>query len=179
MLTHQGKEARMKYFLTAAIAAAILTGAVRAQDSVEIRARTGGVAPPTVSIDELAWLAGHWRGEGLGGQSEEFISPPLNGQVIGMFRQTKADGSLLFYEFYQFAEEQGSVMLRIKHFNPDFTGWESKDASVEFPLVAVEQNAVYFDGLTFARTGDVLHAAVLIEGRGRADFRYERVLNPE
>ncbi len=169
----------MKNLLTVSIAAVMLTGAALAQDTVDIRATANGAAPAQATIDDISWLAGHWRGEGLGGQSEELIAPPLDGQIMGMFRQTKADGSLMFYEFYQLAEDNGSVVLRIKHFSPDFKGWENKDVSVEFPLVSVEENTVYFDGLTFARNGDVLRTAVLIEGQGRADFRYERVVNPE
>ena len=117
-------------------------------------------------------------GEGLGGVSEEVIAPPMAGQMMGMFRQTKADGSLMFYEFYQFTEEAGSLVLRIKHFNPDFTGWEEKDGYVEFPLVAVEAGAVYFSGLTFALDGENgLRAAVMIDGEGRAQFSYERIEN--
>ena len=167
----------MKQLLTAALAVAFLTGSVCAQEPIELRSPTAGAEPVRASIEALDWLVGHWKGEGLGGQSEEIIAPALDGQMVGMFRQIKPDGSLMFYEFYQFAEHEGSLILRIKHFNPDFTGWEDKEVSVEFPLVAIEQSAAYFDGLTFARDGDVLHAAVVVEGRGRIDFRYERAPN--
>ena len=50
-------------------------------------------------FDQLTWLAGHWRGDGFGGTTEEIWSPAENGVMMGMFRHHKADGSLNFYEF--------------------------------------------------------------------------------
>lgn len=164
----------MKRLIAGFAFAAAMTGAAWGGE-VEVRTLAKGARPPAAAIEDIAWLAGRWVGEGLGGVSEEVIAPPMAGQMMGMFRQTKADGSLMFYEFYQFAEEAGSLVLRIKHFNPDFTGWEEKDGYVEFPLVAAEHGAVYFDGLTFALDGENgLRAAVTIGEEGRADFRYER-----
>lgn len=148
-----------------------------AQDAtVEIRSLEEGASSPAASIEELAWLVGHWKGEGLGGVSEEIVAPPQGGQMMGMFRQTKADGSLMFYEFYLFAEVEGSLELRIKHFNPDFSGWEEKDDYVAFPLVAVEEQAVYFDGLTFKMTGpDEMRAEVMIDNQKPAIFIYKKL----
>jgi hypothetical protein len=51
-------------------------------------------------------------------------------------------------------EERGSMMLRLKHFNPDLTGWEEKGETVDFPLVAVAGDRWLFDGLTIHRQGD-------------------------
>lgn len=161
----------------AIILAAIATfaGAAAEEASVEVRSLGEGEASPPASIDDLSWLVGRWEGAGLGGRSEEFIAPPLDGQMMGMFRQTNADGSLKFYEFYLFAEVEGSLELRIKHFSPDFAGWEEKDGYVAFPLVAVESQAVYFDGLTFKMTGpDEMRSAVMIDDQGKAEFVYER-----
>ncbi|MEO1136468.1 MAG: DUF6265 family protein [Pseudomonadota bacterium] len=154
----------------------IFLGTALAGNAVEIRKLPLGEASPAASIEDVAWLAGHWRGEGLGGQSEEIMAPPLGRQMTGMFRQTNSDGALMFYEFYHIAEQDGSLILRIKHFNPDFTGWEEKDESVEFVLVAIEGETVYFDGLTFSvEDGRVLNAAVLLNGNEKAEFRYERL----
>lgn len=168
----------MKRLLTCAVSvlAVLLTNA-GAMNDVEVRTLAGGAAPPPAAIEQVAWLQGEWRGEGLGGKAEEFMAPPQGGQMMGMFRLTKGDGSLSFYEFYHIAEHQGSLMLRIKHFNPDLTGWEEKDVSVEFPLVAVEDSAVYFNGLTFALEGDdILHAVVNVgDNEEKAIFRYERI----
>ncbi len=165
-------------FVMIAAAFMLTAGAGAEEAKVEIKSLVEGGASPQASVSDLSWMIGHWKGEGLGGHSEEVISAPADGQMMGMFRQTTAEGALMFYEFYLFVEEEGSLVLKIKHFNPDLTGWEDKGDYAAFPLVALGENAVYFDGLTFALEGDdVLHAAVSIGeegGTNRADFRYER-----
>jgi len=134
----------------------------------------GAISPPAV-IEDIAWLAGYWSGEGLGGIAEEVIAPPAGNQMMGMFRAVGGDNDLKFYEFYLFVEREGSLALRIKHFTPALHGWETKDEYEEFALVAIEGSAVYFDGLTYALTGpDELSAAVRVEGQGILSFRLDR-----
>lgn len=148
--------------------------------AIEIRELAEGAASPRAGIEELSWLEGRWIGEGLGGCSEETISAPVGGQIMGMFRQAGADGAPMFYEFYLFGATGDSIALRIKHFNPDMSGWEDKDGYVEFPLVAIEQDAVYFDGLTYKREGAKgLKAAVKIGDDGRGDFSFRRARKGE
>ena len=163
-----------------ALAVTVSVGNVVAQQPdappVAVMQLAEDAVPPPATISDLAWLEGRWTGTGLGGLSEEVIAPALGGQMIGMFRQSASDGTPDFYEFYHFAEENGSLILRIKHFNPDLTGWEEKDEREEFRLVALSDNAAYFDGLTFALIAPgELRAAVLIGGGSRADFSYSKV----
>lgn len=156
-----------------------LASTVHAKDDVEVRSLTQDEASPAARLDDIRWLAGYWVGEGLGGQSADLIAPPAGGQMMGVFRQLKPDGAPRFYEFYLFAEENDSLVLRIKHFTPEMTGWEEKAEYVEFPLVRVEERAVYFDGVTFAMTGDVeMQAAVLVDGQGVIHFNYTRAPLP-
>lgn len=143
-----------------------------------VRTAAPGAAPPKAAIEDIAWIAGHWEGEGLGGQSIETISPPVGGQMSGHFQQLDK-GKLQFYELYQFVPVGGSLLMRIKHFGPDLKGWEEKDVSEEFPLVAIEKDAVYFDGLTMRRVGaDGMETTVRIgekDGSTRdAVFRFKR-----
>lgn len=35
--------------------------------------------PPPAKIDAMAWLAGYWEGEGLGGKIEDIWMPPRDG----------------------------------------------------------------------------------------------------
>lgn len=94
---------------------------------------------------------------------------------MGMFRQAHINGAVKFYEFYLFVEVERSLALRIKHFTPALKGWEEKEIYEEFTLVAFDENAVYFDGLTYALTGpDELTAVVDIEDQGVATFRFDR-----
>jgi hypothetical protein len=144
-----------------------------------LRTAKPGAPPPPAAIADLTWLAGHWEGEGLGGQSFETISPPVAGQISGHFQQVQ-DGKIRFYEIYQIVPVGNSLTMRLKHFNADLTGWEEKNQREEFPLVAIEPNAVYFGGLTMRLVApDEMETAVLIEHRdGRtetATFRLRRV----
>ena len=109
--------------------------------------------PPRASIDDVAWLAGAWEGEAFGKPFEEVWNPPSAGSMVGMFKLMDGD-AVQFYELMLILEEQGSLSLKVRHFNPDFTAWENKDQDVTFRLVKVEDDAVHFSGLSFYRDGD-------------------------
>ncbi len=132
-------------------AALILPAAASAQ---EVRSLGEGSSPPA-TLDQIAWLVGSWSGTGLGGESHEAWLPPTGGQMAGVFHQSQ-DGELQFYELLQFVERDGSLVLRLKHFNRDLSGWEDRTAetAVEFPLVAIEGDTAYFSGLTYERDGE-------------------------
>jgi hypothetical protein len=139
-----------------------------------------GAPRPPARVADLAWLAGRWVGEGLGGNVEEAWSAPDAGAMVGYFRLVK-DGKTVFYELMTLLEVEGSVEMRLKHANPDMTGWEEKNDFVTFRLVKHDPTGAYFSGLTFRRVNDDL-----IEGylalRNRTDksvreekFVYRRV----
>ena len=132
--------------------------------ALEVKSLHKGEASPKANIEQLDWLTGYWQGKGLGGLSEEFIGPARQGQMPGMFRQTKANGELMFYEFYLFDEVDGSLVLRIKHFSPELEGWEAKNEYEEFALVEISENAVYFDGISYAAENDQLKSSVRVSG---------------
>ena len=102
-------------------------------------------------IGDMAWLAGSWSGEGLGGISEEMWSAPAGGAMVGTYRLIKG-GKPVFYEMCWLLETEGTLVLRLKHFNPDLTGWEEKDKTVDFRFVKKDGKRAYFSGLTFERT---------------------------
>ncbi|MFY7837932.1 MAG: DUF6265 family protein [Novosphingobium sp.] len=136
-------------------------------------------APPA-SLGDLAWLQGSWEGEGIGGAPAlEAYAPAAGGQMVGHFRQMKADGSVMFYELITIVEEGGSLAYRLKHFNPDLTGWEEKDKVPSFPLTARAGDRFDFSGLVYERTGkDSMTATVVIDGdEGKKEtlvFRFRR-----
>ena len=109
-------------------------------------------APPKASLKDLSWLAGEWTGEGFGLVLHENYSAAVGSQMAGHFYGAK-DGQPQFYEFETIAQVGDSLVFRVKHFNPDMTGWEEKDKFVSFPLVSVGNNVWRFDGLTIRRTG--------------------------
>jgi hypothetical protein len=117
----------------------------------------------THSVDELSWIAGHWRGEGLGGECEEIWSAPSAGTMMGTFRLMK-DGDIVFYEFMVLTREADGIVMKLKHFTPELSGWEEKDDMVRFPLESLEPNRASFEGLTMVRTGDELEVVVVLHG---------------
>ncbi len=127
------------------VAAALLGGACAAQAQSEAPVRAA-------VIEDAAWLAGRWVGTGFGGQMEEAWAPPVGGQMVGHFRYWR-DGQPQFYEFMMMDVAEGGVRMRVKHFNPDFVGWEDKDGWVTFEPVSVGPDALIFNGLEIRRDG--------------------------
>ena len=169
------------YVLTAAAAmiAAVVIATLPglAADEQPVLSLADGQSPSPASLDNIAWLAGHWRGQGLGGAVEEVWTEAAGGQMMGAFRMIK-DGQVAFYEIMTIAEHEGSLMLRLKHFNADLTGWEDKDQTVDFPLVRINDQAAYFDGMTLRREGpDAMTVFVRVGQDGGpqiAAFNYRR-----
>lgn len=126
------------------------------------------------SIDDAAWLAGRWVGEGLGGQVEEVWSPPQGGQMVGHFSLAK-NGAIVFYEIELIDVQANGLRMRVKHFNPDFTGWEEKGAWHSFEPVGADAQELRFTGLTLRHEGDTMRISILIRERG-ATAPVERIL---
>jgi hypothetical protein len=99
--------------------------------------------------------------------------------MVGVFRLVR-QRETEFYELVTLAEVNGSLELRLKHFGPELVGWEEKDESVVFPLVRMEPDRLWFDGLTMHRVGpgrmQVWVALTNREGAVHEElFEYERV----
>ncbi len=116
------------------------------------------------TIEDAAWLSGRWVGEGLGGSVEETWAPAAGGQMVGHFQLVKA-GKPVFYEIMLLDSQPGGLRLRVKHFNPDFTGWEDKAVWHSFEPVAAEPDRLRFKGLELARDGDRLMVTVTLRGK--------------
>lgn len=138
----------------------------------------GEDSSPNAKLSDVEWIQGHWRGEAFGGEIEEIWSPPLGGSMMGSFKMVMKD-EVSFYELMHIQENEGTLLLQIRHFNQDFTGWETQNESVDFALVKMDKNHVYFDGLTFEKISkDQMNVHVLVSEKGEepkeATFRYNR-----
>lgn len=130
--------------------------------------------PAPATIADFRWLAGTWSGEGLGGRVDEVWSAPDGGAMVGYFRLVR-DGKPVFYEILTLLEHEGSVQLRLKHVNPDMTGWEEKNDFVTFRLVKHDAGAAYFSGLTFRRLdGDRMEGFLALRDRSSGAITEER-----
>src|SRR5690606_25194714 len=108
---------------------------------------------PYAELADIAWIAGHWKGKAMGGEIEEVWTPPMGGSMMGSFKFV-ADGKVIFYELETISAVDSTLIMRIKHFNEDLTGWEEKNETEDFKLVKITHDAVYFDQLTFKKYSD-------------------------
>lgn len=106
-----------------------------------------------VTIEDFAFLTGYWKGTGLGGDVEEVWMPPVDGRMFGIFKLS-GNGELTFTEYIEIVEQDGEFVLRLRHFNPDFSGWEAQDEHVTFKLESVAENQALFRGLTYKLSND-------------------------
>lgn len=116
-------------------------------------AAVGLAADTAATVEDVAWLAGAWRGEAFGGTFEETWNPPSGGAMVGMFKLLQ-DGEIQMYEIMRIAPVDGAVVLEVKHFSADFVAWEEKDEATRFPLVEARDGLAAFDGLVFERQDD-------------------------
>ena len=107
-------------------------------------------ARPAATLDDVAWLVGNWSGEAFGASFEEHWNPPSAGSMIGFFKLLDGD-DVSFYELLLLVEEEGSLSLKVKHFNPDFSAWEEKEDYVTFRYIMSDDDAVHFSGISFYR----------------------------
>ncbi len=91
----------------------------------------------------LQWLTGDWHGERGGERIEEHWSAPGGGALMGMFRPFRGEG-IRFYKFMTVEPDGDQLVLRIKHFDPGLVGWEERQESVAFVLVALREGEAVF-----------------------------------
>jgi hypothetical protein len=95
------------------------------------------------TLADLRFLAGAWTGAAGGTIVEEHWSTASNHTMIAMYREMEKDHTT-FYEFLVLSDEDGKVVLRMKHFDKNLTGWEEKDQSVLFDATEISTNRVLF-----------------------------------
>lgn len=162
------------------VSIALVLGVAAPLAAQETRVAPEGHVPPPARIDQAAWLVGDWVGAGIdGAEAAETWLPASGGTMVGVFLQENPDGSIMFTEMMYMSEEEGSLVLKLKHFNPDLTGWEEKDGMVRFRLLGIEPCAVYFTSLTYRCDGERgLLVAVRMKSEGpevnELVFRFKR-----
>ncbi|MEZ4781920.1 MAG: DUF6265 family protein [Flavobacteriaceae bacterium] len=104
-------------------------------------------------LENIAWISGTWHGEAFGGIAEEIWSEPSGGSMMASFKLIN-DGKVTFYEIEIIREIENSLILQLKHFNNDLKGWETKDETVDFPLLEITPNKVTFEGMVFEKVNE-------------------------
>jgi hypothetical protein len=149
----------MRALLAALVLTACLPCAALAQDAPS--------AGPAATIGQMDWLAGRWEGPGIEGlHAVESWLPAFGTTMVGTFVQADPQGGIMFSEHMYLVEEGGTLILKLKHFNPDLTGWEDAGEMLRFTLEALEPCHARFNGLTMRCQGE---DGLMIAVRMRAD----------
>ena len=126
---------------------------------------TADEARPAATLDDASWLVGSWSGTAFGQLLEQVWNPPSADTMIGLFKLYGEDG-VSFYELLLLSVEDGTLGLKVKHFDADFTSWEDKQDYVHFRLVKKEDDALHFGGLSFYKRGDDAMDAYIVMRNG-------------
>ena len=153
----------------------LVTFSCKAQNTISFD--DGGVSPKA-DLSMVAWLEGHWRGEALGGIAEEIWSPPLGGSMMFSFKLV-SNGAVQFYELGHIQQVGETLLLQLKHFHGNLKGWEEKNDTVDFKLVKIDVDQVYFDDFTLEKISEnEINVYVVIEHEDGASeevkFNYGR-----
>lgn len=123
---------------------------------------TEGGKSPEATLDDVSWIAGHWKGEAFGGIAEEIWSPPLGDSMMFVFKLV-SEGKVQFYEVGHIQQIGETLLLQLKHFHGSLKGWEEKDDTVDFKLVQIDGNRIYFDGFTIEKiSGNEINMYVVV-----------------
>ena len=128
-------------------------------------------------LENMRWIAGTWYGEAFGGQTEEIWSEPSGGSMMASFKLIN-DDKVTFYEIEVIREVENTLILQLKHFGPDLKGWETKDETVDFPLIEITETKVAFEGMSFEKVSEnEMNVYVAIEENGTSEtvkFNYKK-----
>ena len=72
---------------------------------------------PAATVADLAWMTGHYKGTTGAGTLEERWARPLGGSIAALVRSTDG-GATSMIELIAVEEEAGSLMLRLKQWDP-------------------------------------------------------------
>ncbi len=122
--------------------------AVQAQEILKLK---DGITQQKTDISKLSWLAGNWKGTGLGGNCDELWMTANDNSMQGIFRFYEK-GKLQFTEYMNLIQESDSTLsVKLKHFSADLSPWEEKTDWTIFKLIKVENQTAYFNGMTYQR----------------------------
>lgn len=116
------------------------------------------VAAPAFG-DDIYWrdvtprLEGCWSGTGMGGEVHECWVVAEDGRADGLFL-IRQDNAPLFAEIIAIDDFGEGPQMRLKHVNPDMTGWEEKEEHLTFRLLEVAPNTLTFKGLVLSLEDD-------------------------
>ena len=147
-------------------------------------APVAALAAPTATLSDFGWLAGRWVDDSGGNVSEESWTAPSGDAMQGMWRYV-TEGKARIYEILTISEEDGGLVMRVRHFDPRLVAREEKGAPVVLKLVASGDRMGAFEGpepngptvirLTYASPSEgMLNVTLEKDGRKAGGFSFRR-----
>ncbi len=127
---------------------------------------------PKISINDVGWIAGTWKGESEGAQVEEHWMKPRGKSMVGMYREA-TDERLIMFESLLIEEAADGVWLRFNIFRSGFK--PRSDKLLVAKVVKAEKGFVIFESppdaeklrLTYRLKGEELTVTVEVERQGK------------
>jgi hypothetical protein len=96
-----------------------------------------------ISVKQLDFLTGHWKGETDDDIFEEYWLPEMYSNKVCVFRWIK-NGEIYIYEIVALVEKSGEIHMLLRHFDKGFVAWEEKNAPRDFVVTGLSENEVIF-----------------------------------
>jgi hypothetical protein len=129
-----------------------------AEPAVRTLAKSQVAAP--AKLADFQSLVGQW----VGPKAQVAFSAPMNGQIVGYLAIWNDDRSPSIEELWVLRQEGEHVTVQQKHFGPNLKAYEEKDQWGQRGVVAIEQDHIYLDNVTWITHGNDLQLLVRIPG---------------
>jgi Domain of unknown function (DUF6265) len=100
-------------------------------------------ANPKATLDDFAWLAGHWTTDIPAGHVDQYWAKPGADGNFGMFRLSTPEKTLVL-EFFTLRPTPEGLEMRVRHFNMDLGLWE-KEHPIILKLKSFSKGTAVFE----------------------------------
>ena len=102
-------------------------------------------AAPPATLSDFGWLTGRSIDDSGGNVSEETWTAPSGDAMQGMWRYV-TDGKARIYEILTISEEDGGLVMRVRHFDSRLVAREENAAPVVLKFVSSADRMAAFGG---------------------------------
>jgi len=121
-----------------------------------------------VTVQDLAFISGHSRGEFDGGIADEHWSEPAGDSIMGVSRYMKG-GKVQRYQLMVIEETPKGLVLRLMGFKPGLDTWDDKARVEIFSVASFSKGEVVFE-----RADKGMRIAYRTAGNGVLESTIER-----
>ena len=157
----------MKHLIsTLFLITAVTFAATSTAKDIKVKHLSKGQQPAKASLADITWMQGHWKGKNPNtGRLVEHIMPkPQFNQLLGLVRFYS--DHIEMNEITIFIEQNGGIDYVVRHFHSGLIAVEPVDEPIVRPLIAIEGNRYYFEGITFVNDSPEQHTVYFEQPEG-------------